>query len=273
MVADNAKAALIDIIKHAYPRSSKIRDYCNFNFFLLDRELKSKHGDYFGPERRIRIFNIKSRELVPLITTSIHELAHHIDYCNRGTSDHSSLFYEEYRTLIFAALDMDMISINDVLESRRDASDSVKLKLMVIEYLEEGREKREKVKRAERVCVYDAYDIKDTLKASGYRWDASSRAWSRELSDDGEQVIASLEDIIRKSGKNITYELKDPPRFDAPPELPDSYCFHDFTEEEKALLNAGEEIYIPKCWSRKKALFFSCHLSWDGEQLVPRYGD
>lgn len=268
-----AKAALIDIVKHAYKGSPKMKEYCTFDYTIVPKELRSKHGDYHGSKRLIRIFNESSRTLPQLITTSIHELAHHIDWCNRGTSDHSALFYEEYRNLVFAALDLGMVGINEVLESKRDAADSTKLKLMIIEYMEEGREKREKIERASRIMVYNAFDIKEALKAAGFRWDGEARAWYKELGENAEHDVALVENLMAGSDKNIRYKLEEPPRFDAPPELPESFCFHEFTPEERETLLAGGEIYLDKCWSRKSALFFSCYLSWDGSELVTRFGD
>lgn len=268
-----AKGALIDIVKHAYAGSPKLKEYCSFGYEIVPKELKAKHGDYNCGTRSIRIFNEKSRTLTHLITTSIHELAHHIDNCNRGTSDHSKMFYEEYRKLLFAALDMRMFSIKEALEIKRDAADGTKEKLMIIEYMEAHREKREFIERASRISVYNAFSIKDDLKALGFKWDSASKAWSKELADDAKEITGKVEALIAGSGNGITYELEEPPRFDAPAEMPDSYCFHEFTDEEKEKLEAGEEIYIAKCWSRKRALFFSCYLSWDGSQLVPRFGD
>lgn len=144
---------------------------------------------------------------------------------------------------------------------------------MVVEYMEEGRARRERVERAGKILVYNAYSIKETLKSYGYRWDGIAKAWYKELGEHAEGDIARLEDLIAGIGQNITYELKDPVRFDTPPDLPKSYCFHEFTEEERKALLSGEEIHLDKCWSRKQALFFSCYLSWNGEELVSRYGD
>lgn len=268
-----AKGALIDIVKHAYKGSPKLKEYCSFGYEIVPKELKTKHGDYNCGTRNIRIFNEKSRTLTHLITTSIHELAHHIDNCNRGTSDHSGLFYEEYRKLLFAALDMRMFSIKEALEIKRDAADGTKEKLMIIEYMEEHREKKEFIERASSISVYNAFPIKEDLKAIGFRWNSVTKAWTKELTDDAQEIIRKVEALTAGSEGCITYELIEPPRFDAPAELPASFCFHEFTDEEKEKLKEGEEIYIAKCWSRKRALFFSCHLRWDGEQLVPRFGD
>ena len=268
-----AKGALIDIVKHAYRGSPKLSEYCKFEYEIVDKELRSKHGDYTGSKRKIRIFNARSRTLEHLIVTSIHELAHHIDFCNRGTSDHSALFYEEYRTLVFTALDLGMFGVKEALEAKRDAADSTKLKLMIIEYMEEGRDKKERIERAEKILVYNCYEIKEPLKNMGFKWDPDAKAWYKELDDHAEGDIARVEDLIERSGKNITYRLEEPARFDKPAILPDSFCFHDFTQEERETLLSGEEIYLDKCWSRKRALFFSCYLSWNGEELIPRFGD
>lgn len=273
MDALQAKKALIDIVKHAYPRSPRLKEYCDFNFMIVDKQLRSKHGDYTGSLKRIRIFNTESRTLTHLITTSIHELAHHIDHCNRGKSDHSTAFYEEYKHLVFAALDLNMFGINELFESKRDAADSTKLKLMIIEYMEQGRAKRERIERASKIVVYHSFDIKDQLKAMGYKWDSVSRAWCRELGEDAEGDVRRIEELIEKSGSNAYYRLEEPPSFDAPPEMPNSYCFHTFTKEEREQLLSGKEIYVEKCWSRKRALFFSCHLSWSGEEFNVQIGD
>lgn len=268
-----AKGALIDIVKHAYRGSPKLSEYCTFDYVLTDKQYKSKNGDYSCDEKKIRVFASKSADLQNLIKTSIHELAHHIDNCNRGTSDHSALFYEEYKRLLFAALDLRMFGLKEILETKLYSADRTKVKLMVIEYMEQDHDKKEMIKRASKIAVYNAYDIKDSLKNMGFRWDAEDRAWCKELDDYPEGDIARVEDLIIRSGRNITYRLIEPPRFDAPAALPDKFCFHEFTPEERKALLSGEEIYVEKCWSRKRALFFSCYLSWDGEELKPRFGD
>lgn len=268
----NAKKALIDIIRYAYKDSPKLNEYCNFRFEIVKKEMKTKHGDYMGELRRIRIFNTESRSLTHLIKTSIHELAHHIDYCNRGNSDHSKAFYGEYRLLLFAALDLGLLDLTDALESARDSTDANKMKLILVEYMELGRARRETIKRASRICVYNAYDIKEPLKKMGFRWDSCSKAWSKELGEHAEGDIRRVEELISVSGKDIRYELEEPVNFDTPPALPDKWCYHEFTEEEKKRLLAGEEIYVEKCWSSKRALFFSCFLTWDGTELISRIG-
>ena len=269
----NAKRALIDIVRYAYRDSPKLNEYCDFRYEIVNKEMKSKHGDYTGALRRIRIFNTESRSLTHLIKTSIHELAHHIDHCNRGKSDHSKDFYKEYRLLLFAALDLGLLDLTDALEGARDSTDANKMKLILVEYMELGRAKRDRIKRAARISVYNAYDIKGPLKAMGFRWDPESKAWAKELDEHAEGDIRRVEELISVSGKNIRYELEEPVSFDSPPALPDKSCYHEFTEEERKRLLAGDEIYVEKCWSKKRALFFSCYLAWNGTELISRIGD
>lgn len=273
MVEENAKKALIDIVRYAYMGSPDLKYYCDFEYVIVPKELKTKHGDYNLTSHRIRIFNTKSRTLTHLIITSIHELAHHTDYVNRSTTDHSKAFYQEYRRLLFAALDMRMFSIKEALEISRDAADAVKVKLMLIEYMEEGRAKRDIIKRCKKIRVYGAYDIKDSLKAMGFTWNGSGKTWDKELGDDAEKDVMKVESLIRECGKDIRYELEEPVSFDTPPKLPDKWSFHEFTKEEREDLLSGKEIWIEKCWSSKKAVFFSCFLAWNGEELIARYGD
>ena len=99
------KILLNDLVEYAYPHSPRQKAYKAFYVEYIDKEFKSKHGDYNTKNKHIRIFNL-SRTEDQLVVTSIHELAHHINFVNdtsHSFEPHGQEFYkpsEEYADLI-----------------------------------------------------------------------------------------------------------------------------------------------------------------------------
>lgn len=73
------KILLNDLVEYAYPHSPKQKAYKAFYVEYINKKLKSKHGDYNPKNRHIRVFNL-SRTEDQLVVTSVHELAHHINF-------------------------------------------------------------------------------------------------------------------------------------------------------------------------------------------------
>lgn len=276
MDTKQVKRALVDIIIHAYPGSSneEIKKYSDFVLRLLPDELASKCGDYNPATQTLRIFGVTPEKTNQLVATALHELAHHMDYLRSGTTDHQRPFYEEYRKLIYSALDLGYIAVANLINGTRGGSDGKKVRLIIADYIEDrGRiiDECKLPKTPGRIEVYNGYSIKEDLKQRGFRWDPDAKAWFKEDDTDIEEDAAYLDDLSKTM--TLNYSVKREGGFLKDPELPESYCMHEFTGEEKEALLSGKEIYIDKAWSRKNAYFFSCYLSWDGMELKPRFGD
>lgn len=178
------KKILEDIIDNAYPdvTEDKLKQYKKFYLKITPKELRSKHGHYIYASQTIEIFNL-SRHSGPIVKTCIHELAHHIDCCNRKTSDHQAPFYEEYTRLLYAALNMQIIKPEEVSE-KAEASDDNKVERIVAKwephYINYKQDKR-------RIIVKNCYNQKEQLKARGYKWSSLENAWVLETTLNSEQ--------------------------------------------------------------------------------------
>lgn len=174
------KYILNDLVEQAYGNSLKKPYYKKFFVDMINKDLKTKHGDYNPRLHKIRIFNLY-RDDASIIATTIHELAHHIDCVNRGTSAHDDSFYEVYRVLLYAALDMDLFSREEFLSAISDASDSNKVKKMISEYtITDVGYKQGKSK----IVCYNAYFERDNLKSYGFTFNKINKTWEREVDDD-----------------------------------------------------------------------------------------
>ena len=215
-------------------------------------------------------FDIEGRTLANTLETSIHELAHHIDFCQRGDecwgSWHRRPFYDVYRILLNAGLEYGHLRKEAFLTTTRDSRDYNKVCRMLEEY--EGEEGEFKSGTL-RVNVKDAYDIKEHLKVRGYMFDSVTKDWYVEVPE------AELKNYTAYLDANeARYEVTDPAdisfkRNDRA--LPESWCSHTFTQEERDALENGKPIRADDFWSLKRHKYFSCDLFWEGNRFRPEF--
>lgn len=179
------KKTFEDILDYAYPDSKKLDMYKKVFVETIDETRKSFHGDYNGRKKRIRIFNLY-RSDASLVATSIHELAHHVDYCNRGCLDHGDNFYAVYKQLLYVSLNMGIFTKEEFLKSTSDASDSNKVKAMLANFEPHPLAYKNNIVI---VSVKNGYSHKEYLKESGYHWNSVQCTWDKEIDSD----IADLE--------------------------------------------------------------------------------
>lgn len=185
---------LKDIIDVAYPETENT----NFKKFYIDiipKEMKSKHGEYNPKEKKIKIYNL-SRPSEHIITTAIHEVSHHIDCYLRNSSDHSKEFYEIMYKLLVAAIGMGIIN-KDAISTEVDSKDKDRL----VKYfgdIDTWEIQNVKYKNDIKTFkVTNCFDIKDKLKARGYRYVATEQCWIKDIAIDcAEEEKSFLKSII-----------------------------------------------------------------------------
>lgn len=174
MLSQRIHTILTSIANDTYPGLIK-----PFRLEVHAKEMKTRHGDYTPSTAVMRIFNL-SRPTTYIITTSIHELAHHCDVCLRDTSDHSKDFYACLRDLLAAAIRKGYIDYTTARQVT-DAGDIRMLEKYFGDVLTTYRE----LNTADGTYLakaLKAFAVKDTLKARGYRWSELEVAWCREIS-------------------------------------------------------------------------------------------
>lgn len=174
----HVKKMLDDIIDVAYcnePEENR-KNYKDFTIDITSRELLSKSGHYIIKERKIEIFNLSLGSEVT-VKVSIHELAHHIDQCKNGSTGHKVPFYKEFKTLLYAALNMQLFTPGDVkLDTFHN--DSNKVAKIVEEWVPNYVNYR---KDSIVFYVKSSYYTKTLLQKNGYMWDDSQRLWKKEV--------------------------------------------------------------------------------------------
>lgn len=173
------KILLNDLVEYAYPHSPKQKAYKAFYVEYIDKEFKSKHGDYNTKNKHIRIFNL-SRTEDQLVVTSIHELAHHINFVNDTSHSfelHGQEFYKVYKKLLFTALDMGLFNKWQFINATADASDSRKVKRMLEEYRPHPIDYKKDMKL---IQVFRAYEIRKNLQKHGYKYNSVLKSWEKE---------------------------------------------------------------------------------------------
>lgn len=190
------KLILDDVVSYTYKESSKLDAYKKFYVEIIDKKMNSFHGDYNSATHHIRIFNLY-RDDSAIIATTIHELAHHIDNCNRGTTNHDKEFYMVFRELLYTALNMRIFDKVEFHQATKDASDRKKIDKMLAEYEPVPIEYKRDCFIIE---VTECYHVKDVLKAAQYSWNKINSTWEKEVPvtklEEEKQFLSELNVVI-----------------------------------------------------------------------------
>ena len=190
------KKILEDIIDRAYPDVSEYtkKQYKRFFLEIIPKELKSKSGCYFSSTRKIEIYNLTNNPKT-ILKVCIHQLAHHIDYCNRGSSDHQKEFYACYRRLLYAAMNMRIIT-PDQLKSDFLHADGGKVRKIVEEWHPNYTSYKSDMFI---IRAIGAYEFRHILRERGYKWNRMEETWDKELP---EEECDSEKSFLRQKGIN-----------------------------------------------------------------------
>lgn len=171
---------LIDIIDNAYPDEQyPANKFKKFYIELIPKERKTMNGRYFPDKHTIEVFNL-SRPTGHILTTTIHEVSHHIDHCIRNTSDHKKEFYEIMHNMLLAAMGMGIITKDDLVT----ANDSSNKKNLIKYFGEVENWQYNSIKYKQDLVTFkviNCFSIKDNLKSRGYRYSTEEQAWSKDI--------------------------------------------------------------------------------------------
>lgn len=178
------KKVLNDVCYYAYTDDAKLQNYQRFCINFSKKESKSYHGRYMPYTKTIEICNF-TRGSQKLVIVALHELAHHIDYCQRGITDHQKSFYSVYRRLIHTALNMGVIDKKDILNIE-DSSDQKKLKGFLDDYRYESIQYR-----TDKLIIRctNCFEQRLTLKSIGFHYQPQMQSWEKEV--DKSEVMST----------------------------------------------------------------------------------
>lgn len=192
MLHQRLKKLLDDIIDVAYadlPQEKRERLKW-YKLYVLPKEKKTAGGTYYYRENKLEVYNPRLGSDF-MAKALIHELSHRMSYCLNGDAGrgHGKEFYAEYRRLIYAALDMGVLSA-DTFNKEEWARDQNKVRQIVSEYVPNPVDYVMDFPPV--VKVYNSYSIKDDLKARGYAWNNIENLWEKET-ESPEEETAFLE--------------------------------------------------------------------------------
>jgi hypothetical protein len=103
------KDALILLGTTAYPALNGID---TFTLSLKSEDNPRAHGDYTYSTRHINIYNSLNKSREHLIATAVHELCHHIEFLETGTSGHSKNFYRILHEMLGYAMGLEELGFD-----------------------------------------------------------------------------------------------------------------------------------------------------------------
>lgn len=172
-----------------------------FKVEIHAEQRKSFHGDYNPNTKVIRIFNIL-RPTDYIISTTIHELAHHIDFSLNGSSGHNKRFYGILKKLMETAVRCGYVDY-EVVRQKTDSRDIMMMEkyfgpIDVKDIKEECNQDVVVIK------VLKSYEIKDFLREMGFKYNSIEKTWEKEVSSVEADKIA---DIIQQKSEKVEIKI------------------------------------------------------------------
>ena len=173
------KSQLCSIIDEAFAdEKDNLERYKGFSFYLIDSEKATSSGMYTYSEKRVEVYN-PSLGASHLAKCALHEVSHHIDFIKNGKSGHQKPFYEIYSRLIYASLDLGVLTKDDFYDEW--SSDGSKVRKIVERY--KKKQDRQQAEEKKVIKVFNAFSIKEHLKTMGYNWNGLELSWDKETND------------------------------------------------------------------------------------------
>lgn len=191
------KEILIDIAQKTYGETPQY-----FRLEICPEEKKSKHGEYCPQTKTIRIFNI-SRPIEHIVSTTIHELAHHIDCCKYGSSGHNKRFYGIFRALLKTAIECGYVDYNSI----KNKKDSIDIEMMERHYGELVAfydESKDTNKDKFIIKVKNSFNIKEFLHSLSFTYNNIEKTWDKVIKKD---EIESLKKQILEKDSSVIIEV------------------------------------------------------------------
>ena len=176
------KEILIDIATKTYGKPPAY-----FKLIIMPEERKTFHGDYDTNTKIIRIFNL-SRPIEHIVSTTIHELAHHIDFMKYGSSGHNKRFYGIFRDLLKTAIECGYIKYESI-KNKKDSLDIKQMEKYYGELIAYYDEKKDTNKNKSIIKVKNCFDIKDYLKSKDFSYNSIEKTWDKVITNNNIEEV------------------------------------------------------------------------------------
>ena len=118
-----------------------------------------------------------------ILATTIHELAHHCEFCITGKTGHGEAFYLTMRDLMVTAMKHGWVVPDDLQQLAGGNAPSNRVFLR--KFGDELKQVKSSDSNTDRIVeVFDGFAIKDALKAAGYGWSKLELCWTKEVPAD-----------------------------------------------------------------------------------------
>lgn len=171
------------IIKTAYKDHPRLKQMLFYRLEILPKTTRTSLGLYRFLERKIEVNLGNTPDNANILMTLIHELSHHIEYILTGQSGHKKSFYDIHRALLYTALDLKLLSLNECLRMDRASRNYNKIIKILYEYKPHNQAAPELPDEIE-LSVYESFLFKDILKNKNYIWDSIARRWYKVLAPE-----------------------------------------------------------------------------------------
>ena len=202
-VEKQLKEQLDNIIENAYYNDPLKNKYKQFTLKVHDKEIKSYSGLYDQRTKKIEIFDIRDSESLSQ-STLLHELAHHIDFTQNGSTGHKKPFYEAFKKLIYSALDLGYIDLEAMKSRKRRNTDHNKVQKILENYTYNKPVIDININQI--ISVKNSYNYKESLKTLGFTWNKVNREWQKNINPDEKDTIKSSLVNLGINDEDIIFE-------------------------------------------------------------------
>lgn len=179
------------ILRDIAQKTYKDKNIPPFRLILNVEERKTFHGDYAPLTKTIRVFNM-SRPSDFVISTTIHELAHHVDFCFNGSTGHNKRFYEILKRLMETAVKCGYFNY-ETARTKYDSRDIMQLEKYFGPVTAQYDESYDTFKDIRIIKVLKSFNIKNWLKEKGFHYNKVEKLWEKEVcKDDAEAVKTAI---------------------------------------------------------------------------------
>ena len=206
MYEDTLRKHLNEIIDNLGVKDRDLlKQYKNYKLEISDKHLKSRLGYYYSATMKIELTRYSLEKNANNVCTALHELAHHLDYCDRANVAHDKEFYREYRRLIYSALDLEKITIEEMAEMSKIASDYNKVMKILSEY-----KRKDPVINKNKDLMYELNiqgvgEEDKRLIPHGYTYNQRRKTWFKTISP---KTVDFEKNVLNYLGIS-SYQLKD----------------------------------------------------------------
>lgn len=191
------KNHLNEIIRNAYYDADEelMERYLGFRLYVEDKSLRSYSGIYYCQSKTIKIFDIDASPSNN-ISTLLHEVAYHIDFVQHGKSGHQKPFYDAFRKLLYSALDLGKVQLDDIQALKHRNTDYNKVLKMLREYQRSPAHIDLESREMKTVKVLNGFEVRENLKGMGMKWNHVEMVWEMTVDCDVlDGVIDALADL------------------------------------------------------------------------------